>query len=65
MNFLINHQPINAQILSEELITKLVFEMNVFPEELFRQFYEIIFELVENYLKVYYEYVELQKIHFI
>ena len=65
MNFLLNHQPINSQILCEELITKLVFEMNIFPEELFRQFYEIIFELVENYLKDYYEYVELQKYYFI
>lgn len=65
MNFLLNHQPINSQILCEELITKLVFEMNVFPEELFRQFYEIIFELIEKYLKNYYEYIELQQNYFI
>jgi hypothetical protein len=65
MNFLLNHQPINAQILCEELITKLVFEMNIFPEELFRQFYEIIFELIERHLKEYYEYIELQQNYFI
>jgi len=65
MNFLLNHQPIYPQILCEELITKLVFEMNVFPEELFRQFYEIIFELIEKYLKDYYEYIELQQNYFI
>ncbi|MFX1339584.1 MAG: hypothetical protein ACFFDK_13310 [Promethearchaeota archaeon] len=65
MNFLLNDQPINLQILCEELITKLVFEMNVFPEELFRQFYEIIFELIEIYLKDYYEYIELQQNFFI
>jgi hypothetical protein len=65
MNFLLNHQPINSQILCEELTTTLVFEMNLFREELFAQFYEIIFELVEKYLKDYYEYVELQQIHFV
>jgi len=69
MNFLLNHQPINSQILAEDLITKLVFEMEIFPEELFRQFYEIIFELIENYLKDYYkdyyEYIELQQKYFI
>ncbi len=65
MNFLLNHQPINSQILCEELITKLVFEMNLFPEELFRQFYEIIFDLVENFLQDYYEYIELQQNCFI
>lgn len=65
MCFLLNHQPLNSQILCEDLITKLVFEMNIFPEELFRQFYEIIFDLVENYLQDYYEYVELQQMYFI
>jgi len=69
MNFLLNQQPINSQILCEELITKLVFDMEIFPEELFRQFYEIIFELIENYLKDYYkdyyEYIELQQKYFI
>ena len=65
MCFLLNHQPLNSQILCEDLITKLVFEMNIFPEELFRQFYEIIFDLVENYLQDYYEYVELQQKFFI
>lgn len=65
MDFLLNHQPINSQILAEDLITKLVFEMKIFPEELFRQFYEIIFEVVEHYLQDYYEYVELQQTYLI
>jgi hypothetical protein len=65
MCFLLKHQPLNSQILCEDLITKLVFEMNIFPEELFRQFYEIIFDLIENYLQDHYEYVELQQKYFI
>ena len=60
MEFLICNQPINSQILSEDLINKIIFEMKIFPEELFRQFYEIIFELVEDSLHEYYEYVQLQ-----
>jgi hypothetical protein len=65
MNFLLNHQPINSQILCEELITTLIFEMNVFREELFAQFYEVVLELVDKYLRDYYEYVELQEAYFI
>ena len=67
MNFLIGNQQFNAQILTEELVTKLVFEMNAFPEELFRQFYEILFELVESALREqnYGEYVQLQNRYFI
>lgn len=61
MKFLLYHQPINSQILSEELLTKMILEMNIFPEELFRQFYELIFELVEDSLHEYYEYVHLQQ----
>ncbi|TFG19010.1 MAG: hypothetical protein EU529_16830 [Promethearchaeota archaeon] len=60
MEFLICNQPINSQILSEELINKIIFDMKIFPEELFRQFYEIILELVEDSLHEYYEYVQLQ-----
>jgi len=67
MNFLIGNQQFNAQILTEELVTKIVFEMNAFPEELFRQFYEILFELVESALREqnYSEYVQLQNKYFI
>lgn len=67
MNFLIGNQQFNAQILTEELVTKIVFEMNAFPEELFRQFYEILFELVESALREqnYSEYIQLQNKYFI
>jgi len=67
MNFLIGNQQFNAQILTEELVTKLVFEMNAFPEELFRQFYEILFGLVESALREqnYSEYVQLHNKYFI
>ena len=67
MNFLIGNQQFNAQFLTEELVTKLIFEMNAFPEELFRQFYEILYELVESALQEqnYSEYVQLQNKYFI
>lgn len=61
MEFLIYNQPINSQILSEDLTNKIIFEMKIFPEELFRQFYEIILPLVEVFLHDYYEYVHLQQ----
>jgi len=65
MNFLLYSRPINSQILCEELVTKLIFEMELFPEELFRQFYEILFEMVEEGLSDYTEYVQLQQQFFI
>ena len=65
MKFLTCHQSINSQILTEDLIAKIIFEMEIFPEEMFRQFYEIIFDLVENALHDYYEYVHLQQKYFI
>jgi hypothetical protein len=65
MNFLLLNQPINSQILSENIITKLIFEMKLFPEELFRQFFEIIIDLVEKSLIDYYEYAQLQEKYFI
>lgn len=61
MKFLLFHKPVNSQILTEHLVSKIIFEENIFPEELFRQFYEIIFELVEKKFQDYYEYVELQQ----
>ncbi len=33
MNFLLCHQSINSQILSEELVYEVVFEQKAFPEE--------------------------------
>ncbi len=68
MNFLIYNQPINAQILSEELITKIIFEMKVFPEELFRQFFELVNDFVEYELRNYKEidhYARMQEKYFI
>lgn len=64
MNFLLYHKPINSQILAEELVSETILERKWYPEELFRQFFEIFIELVEENLKTYKEYkeyVELQK----
>lgn len=67
MNFLLRHQNFNSQILTEKLVNELIFDMKLFPEELFRQYYELIFELVEDNLQDqhYTEYVQLQKRYFI
>jgi hypothetical protein len=65
MNFLLYNQVINSQILCEELVTKFVFEMDIFPEELFRQFFEVLFDLIEKELHDYNEYVHLQQKIFI
>jgi len=65
MNFLLYHQPVNSQILTEELVCKVIFEQKAFPEELFRQLYEIIFNLVEGEFKDYNEYAKLQQKFFI
>jgi hypothetical protein len=65
MNFMLYHQPINSQILTESIITELIFEMKIFPEELFRQFYDIILEMVDNLLIDYNQYVKMQEKYFI
>ncbi len=65
MNFMLYHQPINSQILTESIITELIFEMKIFPEELFRQFYDIILERVDNLLVDYNQYVKMQEKYFI
>ncbi|MFX0058662.1 MAG: hypothetical protein ACFE85_15980 [Candidatus Hodarchaeota archaeon] len=65
MNFLLYHQPINSQILTEELVSDFVFEHKVFPEALFRQLYQIINEFVEKEFEDYNEYVRLQQKFFI
>ncbi|MEJ2293321.1 MAG: hypothetical protein P8Y23_00955, partial [Candidatus Lokiarchaeota archaeon] len=46
MQFLLYEKPINSQILTEELVSEILFEHNAFPEELMRQLYEIVSELV-------------------
>ncbi|MFX1241469.1 MAG: hypothetical protein ACFFA7_09500 [Promethearchaeota archaeon] len=65
MTFLIYNRPINSQILTEELVNEAIFEQNAFPEELFRQLFEIAFEYVENGFQDYKEYVRMQKKYFI
>ena len=63
MNFYLLHQPFNSQIICEEIVTSLIFEMNLFPQELLRQYYEIIYEFIESNLQnQYYEdYIKLQE----
>ena len=61
MKFLLFHQPINSQLLTEELVCDIIFEHKAFPEELLRQLYEIVFEIVESEFVEYNEYVALQQ----
>jgi hypothetical protein len=65
MSFLLSHQSINSQILTEELVYEVIFEQKAFPEELFRQLYKIVFEYVEKEFLDYNQYVKLQKKYFI
>lgn len=61
MNFLIYH----SQILFEELVHEVVIEQKAFPEELFRQLYEIVFNYVEREFSDYNKYIKMQKKYFI
>ncbi|MFX1378675.1 MAG: hypothetical protein ACFFA4_06240 [Promethearchaeota archaeon] len=65
MTFLVYDQPINSQILTEDLVNEAIFEQKAFPEELFRQLFEIAFDYVEEEFLDYNEYVNLQKKVFI
>ncbi len=65
MRFLIGNQPINSQILTEELVNEVIFKQKAFPEELLRQLFDIAFEYVEEGFLEYKEYVRLQKKMFI
>ena len=65
MNFLLYNIPVNSQILTEELVCDIIFEHKAFPEELLRQLYEIVFELVEGQFSDYNEYADLQQKCFI
>ncbi|MFW9952797.1 MAG: hypothetical protein ACFFKA_21965 [Candidatus Thorarchaeota archaeon] len=65
MKFLLYHKPINSQLLTEELVCDIIFEHKAFPEELLRQLYDIVFELVESEFIDYNEYVILQEKYFI
>jgi hypothetical protein len=61
MKFLLYNKPINSQILTEELVSDIVFEHKAFPEELFRQLYDIVSSLVEAEFTDHNEYVMLQQ----
>jgi len=65
MKFLLYNRPINSQILTEELVCDIVFEHKAFPEELFRQLYEIVASLVDEGFTDYNEYAVLQQKYFI
>ena len=65
MKFLLYNRPINSQILTEELVSDIVFEHKAFPEELFRQLYDIVSILVEEAFVDHNEYVMLQQKYFI
>lgn len=64
MRFLLYHEPVNSQIITDELVCEAIFKQKAFPEEFFRQLFEIIFELVEKEFVDYYEYVRLQQKYF-
>ncbi|MBY9009341.1 MAG: hypothetical protein KGD74_05690, partial [Candidatus Lokiarchaeota archaeon] len=65
MKFLLYNKPVNSQILTEELVSDIVFEHKAFPEELFRQLYDIVYRLVEEEFTDHYEYIMLQQKYFI
>ena len=65
MKFLLYNKQVNSQILTEELVCDIVFEHKAFPEELFRQLYDIVFSRVEREFTDHNEYVMLQQKYFI
>ena len=65
MKFLLYNKQVNSQILTEELVSDIVFEHKAFPEELFRQLYNIVSNLVEEEFTDHNEYVMLQQKYFI
>ena len=65
MKFLLYSRPVNSQILTEELVSDIVFEHKAFPEELFRQLYDIVSKLVEAEFTDHNQYVMLQQKYFI
>ncbi len=65
MKFLLYNKAVNSQILTEELVCDIVFEHKAFPEELFRQLYDIVSNLVEEEFTDHREYVMLQQKYFI
>ncbi|KKN52280.1 hypothetical protein LCGC14_0614430 [marine sediment metagenome] len=64
MKFLVYNKPINSQILTEELVREIISEHKAFPEELFRQLYELTLNFVENEFVEYNNYISLQNKYF-
>lgn len=67
MSFYLEDRPINPRILSEELVDDIIRKSQCFPDELFRQFYSLILEIIEERLNKSDTYIKLQKrifIHF-
>jgi len=64
MKFLLYNKPISSQMLTEELVCDIVFDHKAFPEELFRQLYEIIAILVKEEFIEHNEYITLQQKYF-
>lgn len=65
MKFLLYNKPVNSQVLTEQLVCDIVFEHKAFPEELFRQLYGIVANLVEEEFTEHNSYVKLQQKYFI
>jgi len=65
MKFLLYNKPVNSQILTEQLVSDIVFEHKAFPEELFRQLYGIVSNLVEEQFTDHNKYVMLQQKYFV
>ncbi len=65
MKFLLYNKAVNSQILTEELVCDIVFEHKAFPEELFRQLYDIVFRLVGDEFADHNKYIMLQQKYFI
>jgi len=60
MNFLLYNQPVDSQILTEDIVHEIIFEQKAFPEELFRQLFEIVHGLIEKEFINYNQYIKLQ-----
>ena len=65
MKFLLYDKPINSQLLTEELVCDIVFDHKAFPEELFRQLYDIIAVLVNEEFSEHNKYIRMQQKYFI
>ncbi len=68
MDFLVKSELVNSHALAEELVNEVIFERKLYPEELFRQFFEIFQDIIVHLLgryEEYNEYIKLQERYFI